>query len=441
MNLLGFLILTVVLYLVLTGSRRRALLGMMVGILYLTQSQQITLGGFNIFAFRIVELATFIRVLSRREFSFGQATRIDKALLTFVIYTVVVFILRWGDGIAYRIGWGTDAILSYFAFRGLIHSREDLHWFLRALLVLLIPYALLLLYESYARNNYFTLIGGRGSSMSLLREGRMRACGSFRHPSLTGTLGASFLPLYLALLSEHQFRKQAIIGILTCLGIVWASNSGGPLSAAAVAIVGWMFWKVRKQMRFIRWFSLVLLILLALMMKAPVWYLIARISTVTGGDGYHRSRLMEQGFNSLGQWGLAGMPIERTQHWFPYFLHTTGGADITNQYLAYGITSGLGAMLLFFWLLILAFKALGRALQDYRDRVEEPLIWGAGVVVFVHMFNWLGINYFDQFYAVWYCQLAAVVALTTTFPPAHPDGSPAPVNRPTAFNPTSYSHA
>jgi hypothetical protein len=30
----------------------------------------------------------------------------------------------------------------------------------------------------------------------------------------------------------------------------------------------------------------------------------------------------------------------------------------------------------------------------------------------VHISNWVGITYFDQFYAIWFMQLAAIVSLT-----------------------------
>jgi hypothetical protein len=184
-----------------------------------------------------------------------------------------------------------------------------------------------------------------------------------------------------------------------------------------VAIVGWLCWKVRTKMRYIRFGAFALFILLALVMKAPVWYLIAKVSSVTGGDGYHRSKLMEQGFNHIDAWALAGMPIEDTAGWFPYFIHGTGGADITNQFLSYGISSGLGSMGLFIFVLYLAFRSLGAALAAEQSRSEssgtsEPILWGMGVMLLVHVFNWLGINYFDQTYAVWYAQLASIRVLT-----------------------------
>jgi hypothetical protein len=433
MNAAGVLILTVLLAVVLTGPPSRALMGMMAGVLYLTQLQQVNVGGFNLYAFRLIELVGFVRVLARGEFSFGQLTRIDRVLLTFVIYTVVVYALRTTEGIAYRIGWGVDVILCYFAFRGLMRTPGDVRGFLGNLLILLIPYAALVLYESYTRHNLLAVIGGRVGGADMLRGGRLRACGSFRHPSLLGTLGATFLPIYIGLAFDQKQRKRAFLGIGACLAIVWASNSGGPLSCALVAIVGWSFWKLRARMSLVRRGIVFTLIALGFAMKAPIWYLIAKASSVTGGDGYHRSRLMEQAFNHLSGWWLAGMPIEETQHWFAYYIHGTGGADITNQFLSYGIAAGLGSMGFFIYLISRSISTLGATQKVLRVSSGTPphaehFLWGFGVMIIVHVFNWIGINYFDQTYAMLYLQLAAVVAVTdsTMFKTSEPqDPNPA----------------
>ncbi|RXK52914.1 hypothetical protein ESB00_14475 [Oleiharenicola lentus] len=415
MNLLGFLILTVVLYLVLSGSRSRAAIGMVAGILYLTQNQQFNVAGFNIFTFRIVELAGFLRVVTRREFAFSYLTRIDKALIIFIIYTVVVFIVRGGDGIAYRIGWGTDAFLCYFSFRGLIQNRDDIYQLLKSTALLIIPFAILSLIESIYKFNIFSLIGARSGGSDMIRGDRLRAIGSFRHPSLMGTFGACMLPTYIAFIRNQSIRNSGILGTIACLMIVYASNSGGPLSCVGVAFVGWIFWILRSQLRAVKIIAFLLLVIVGSLMKAPIWYIPAKISSISGGDGWHRSHLMEQAFKHIESWWLAGMPTVETQTWFAYYIHATGSADITNQYISYGIAAGLGSMILFFLLLIKSFNSLGTALNKFPESDNMPihdqhLGWALGVTIVVHMFNWIGISYFDQTYGVWYMQLALISA-------------------------------
>jgi hypothetical protein len=318
--------------------------------------------------------------------------------------------------IAFQVGATMDALLCYFTFRGLMNEVEEFRWFLRAFLVLLVPYAALVLIESVTKHNPFSVIGG-SIEFGWLREGRLRCQGSFRHPSLLGTLGAVFFPLYIGLGFARRDRWRAGFGIVCCLVIVWTSNSGGPLSAAAMGVVGWLFWRIRTEMRKVRWAIVGLIALAALLMKAPVWYLLARMSSITGGDGWHRSFLFEVSFNHFSQWWFAGIPLKDTSGWFPYDLATTGGADVTNQFIAFGFTAGLMGLVLFIVLLKRAFSSLGKALQSVRFNSEgtsetELLLWGMGVMLVVHIVNWFGISYWDQTYVIWFMQLAAVAGLS-----------------------------
>ena len=159
------------------------------------------------------------------------------------------------------------------------------------------------------------------------------------------------------------------------------------------------------------------IIVLGIVMKAPIWYLPAKVSSLSGGDGWHRSYLLEMAYKNLGKWWFAGMGIEQTRDWFPYNLEATGGADMTNTYLGFGITAGLLAMGLFITLLVVVFKTLGKALalvgESGRTNKETAfLLWGFGVMIAGHATNWLGIIYFDQTYVLWFMQLAIISSVT-----------------------------
>lgn len=161
------------------------------------------------------------------------------------------------------------------------------------------------------------------------------------------------------------------------------------------------------------------LLLMAVTMEAPIWYIPAKVSALTGGDGWHRSYLMDVAFRDLPKWWLLGMPITETQGWFPYELVTTGAADITNQFIAYGLAAGLVSMLLFIRLLVVAFKAVGASIRVIKTSTAnvtntDLLYWSFGVLLTVHIFNWLGITYFDQTYVLWFLQLATMSTLMET---------------------------
>ena len=415
MSPVGATTLSILLCLVLFAPPRWALLGIFGGVLYMTLGQAIVLLGFNIYPTRLLTLAALVRVLMRGEFSVSMLTGIDRLLLLTFGYQTVVFLLN-DNGSAINItGQFIDVMLAYFSCRGLLRSFEDLTWFLHALVILLLPYVALLYVEASTGTNPFASIGGVSSHD--VRGGFPRCIGSFGHAAILGTFGASFLPLYIALLIQRKNLTSALLGICICLAIVVFSNSGGPLACAALALIGMLFWPLRRNMPTVRAWIAAAFLMIVILMEAPVWYLPAKISDFSGGDGWHRSYLMEVAFSHIDQWWLAGMSVLATRDWFPYTV-VTGGADIINYYLGFGISAGVAAIGLFCSLLVRAFSLVGTALGTVRlhgreDRRAEILLWALGVVLTVHTFNWFGMVYFDQYYVAFFMQFAALATLAS----------------------------
>lgn len=419
MNPIGTLILAFLILVVLCGTRRWALLAMMAGALYLTQNINVNLAGLNMWATRFLELAGFFRVMSRHEFSFRQMNKIDHALLLLYVCTTMVFLLRSTTGQAYQIGTAVDAFLSYFTFRGLLRNMDEFRCLLRDFVYLLAPYTLLVVIESRTGHNPFTVLGGVEGGSDWMRHGRPRCFGSFRQPDTLGMFAASFLPLFIGMACMVKERRRALIAISLLFVIVWAANSGAESAAALTGLACWGFWRFRTKMRTVRWSIVAIIIALALVMKAPIWYIFERVSSVTGGDGWHRSYLIDVAYQHIDKWWLAGIPVTETSGWFPYGLATTGGMDITNQYIAFGVTAGLGGIVLFIFLLVRTFSYLGKASAFIRSAAQQAgdtefLLWGLGVMLVVHIINWFGITYFDQMYMVWFMQLAAISSISAS---------------------------
>ena len=418
MTPLTAVILTVLVGLTIGAKRRTALLAIVVGTLFLTQGQYLTVAGFSLAPMRILAWVGFVRVVSRGEFSFRNLNKIDWALTVLYVFMTLILLTRDEEAVPLRIAKLLDVLCCYFAARGLVADTSDFRWLLKTLPFLLVPYVLLLAIEFTTHRSAFVLVGG--NSVPWVREGKLRCFGSFRHPSLLGSVGATFFPLFIGLYWSKEYRKHAIIGAATCVAIVLFSNSGGPLSAWATGVVGWCVWLVRTKMRAFRIGLVVTIAVLAMVMKAPIWYLIAKVSSITGGTGWHRSYLIDVAVRHLDKWWLAGMPLKETAGWFPYNLAATGGADITNQFIAYGLNAGLVAIALSFVLLTLTFKSLGQNLSTarfLRNERDERLLWGLGVMQVVHISNWLGITYWDQFFVFWLIQLAAISGITLAAQP------------------------
>lgn len=404
MNSVGLTIAASSAALVILGSRRWAVLAILCGLTLLPMAQFVAFAGFNLFPMRVLLLAALARIALRREWRGFGWTRLDTVFVLAYAYTVAVFVLRSDEDIAFRIGWGLDAVGLYLAFRMLVRDADDLRWLLQRFVLALLALAVAMAFESVTFRNLFASLGGveLAGNDEWVRGDRLRALASFGHPSLAGTIGGSFLALYLGALGGRRGNPfLALIGAASCLLIVWAANSGGPVTCVAVAALGWLLWPMRLHMKIVRRALLATFVALGVAMNAPIWYLLARISDVTGGGGYHRAALMDVAFRELDKWWLVGMSMQHTKHWLPYTNGTTGVVDLTNNYLNFGVASGLLAMALFIALIVSAFKHAGRAMAAERadsapgDSIE-PLQWGLGVALTVHVVNWFGITYWDQ---------------------------------------------
>jgi hypothetical protein len=412
MNAVSASILIVLLLAVCFAPRRWAVLAVMAGVFFLTQGHAIEAAGLRVYPIRLLVVFAFARVIVRRELFFSQLNRIDLTLLLLYNYAAVVWILRSSEIAAEQFGAAIDPTLCYLAFRGLIGSLGDLRWMLKAFVVLLLPFTALIYTERLRGENAFLIVGGYPELY--FRDGVVRAMGPFRHAILMGSVAASFLSLYIALALAEKRRVAVALGAVLCLSLVVFSNSGGPLTSAAAVFLGWSLWPLRTRMNVVRWAAVAVLLLGLVFMEAPIWYLPFKISSVVGGGGYHRSLLMERAWQHLDEWWLVGMDVVDTGAWMPYVLDAVGGgADVTSQFLVFGIRGGLLPVCLILGVLWLAFASIGklsasaRASKD-QTTADQLLLWGLGVSLFVHAVSWLGTSYFDQSWVVWLMHLAAV---------------------------------
>lgn len=412
------------------GSRRWALVSMMAGVLFLSYGQGLDVLGLNLYPIRILATFGFFRVIARREFSAFDLNGVDRAFFLAYSYMLTIFLLRsnFGDATSTsvaqvstmgKIGAFADSALCYVTFRGLIRDTDDVSDLLRKLAFLLVPFVCLLCVERLTGNNPFATVGA-APHIWAEAGGRLRCWGSFSHPSLLGTMGASLLPLYIGLVLSKTNRSIGVVGSILSLAVVILSSSGGPLNFVAVVIAGWLLWRMRKRMAMVRhWIAgmfAFLWVAMYLRNGDHIWWLPAILSRISGGDGWHRSRLMDLAFGHLNQWWLAGMPLDLTRDWFPYLVG--GAVDVTNYYLLIGFDSGIIGIVFFSVLLVRGFRFVGLALATTNldaksPSLEQALIWGLGVAVAGHMANWLAITYFDQTQVIWCMQIAAISGLST----------------------------
>jgi hypothetical protein len=405
---------------VLALPKRQASLAYIAAVLYITEGQSTDVGGINMMAMRFVEVAATIRVVFRGELASSsmRMTRPDVFLLLFFLAYMSVTMFRTGELDKYTLGLTVDGVLVYFAVRALIATPEDFTYFMKGMILLIVPFAMMMMWEAVKGQNLFYYMGGV-PEIPDYREGYFRSQGSFRHSITAGSVGATFFPVFMGFLFIKTCRAWALLGVAASLSIVITSHSSGPLMTAIVAAGAWCCWFVRQNMKWVRRGIVAVFIGLNMMMSAPVWFVFDRISGVIGGDGWHRSNIIDKFIYSIGDWWLVGMPMEKTKDWAAT-LTRFGAADITNYYVSIGINGGLISLLLFIALLVTCFKLVGSGLQCLRSKASqkaafEPVLWGAGCAVCAHAVNLTAVSYWDQIYVIWYSHLAMTVTLSYYF--------------------------
>jgi 4-amino-4-deoxy-L-arabinose transferase-like glycosyltransferase len=271
----------------------------------------------------------------------------------------------------------------------------------------MIPIALVMLLEKSTGKNVFSVFGGVPEKV-LMREGRLRAQGPFRHPILAGTVGATCIPLFIGILRKH--RLTALIGCGAGVLITLASASSGPVMSLIFGICGILLWKYKQHMKKLRMAAMLGYLALMLVMVRPPYYLISKIDISGGSTGWHRSFLIEQTFKHFSEWWLIG--TDRTRHWMPNqgFASDPLHTDITNYYISFGVEAGFLSMMLVITMLCLGFRWVGRVHDEQID--ENPdnafMIWCFGACLFAHVTTGVSVSYFDQSMLFFWLSVAVI---------------------------------
>jgi hypothetical protein len=252
--------------------------------------------------------------------------------------------------------------------------------------------------------NAFGALGGV-QSVPDVREGKIRSQGVFQHALMAGTFAATLLPLFLMLWKSGKSKAMAAVGLVGSTVMTITSQSSTPLLAYVAGLFGVCLWPIRKKMRIVRWGIVITLIGLALVMKAPVWFVIAHIDLTGGSSGYHRAELVDQFIRHFSEWWLIG--TNNTANWgFDMW-------DAQNQYVNIGETGGLAAFVFFLIMITRMFKRLGKTRRAVAGNSrQEWMILFLGIALFAHLTAFFGVNYFDQSKVSWFALLAMICVAT-----------------------------
>lgn len=402
--------------LLLSLPRRFVFVPMLVGSILIPLDQQVVLGGIHLTMSRLLILTGWVRLgqcrMQSASASNSRWTAIDTVFLLYGLSNAMMYVLLWGGdagAIINRAGFLFNAFGTYFFMRYFLTAEKDLELTSKTLVLVMALIAVGMVAEQATGRNLLAVIGGLPAK-SVLRDGAIRSQGTFVHPLTAGAAGATLLPLAIGLWwVTGRNRLYAIVGGLASIAAGLASRSSTAVLVLAAGFGGLALWRYRRHLRFLRWSIVLILFVLHMVMKAPVWALIARIDLTGSSSGYHRYILVDRFIDRFSEWWLVGTRTTSSWGWDMW--------DTINSYVAAGTEGGLVNFVLFIALFVVAFSQLGRA----RERAAENptlqrLTWVLGTLLFAHAVAFFGIAYFDQSQFIWYTELAMIAAAVTLMP-------------------------
>lgn len=384
---------------------------------FVAPAQRVVVGGLDFNLLRIIVLVGFARVLLRSEGKGITWHRLDALILAFSIVKTLIYTTQHGSlsAFIYQTGVTFDAVGLYFLSRFLIRDASDVVRATAGFVTAAVPVAIFFAIEHSTGRNLFSVFGGV-PEITMVREDRLRCQGAFAHPILAGCFWASLLPLMAAMLwGNFMLRLASVVGIASSLAIIVFCASSTPVAGVMFAGIGGAFYFLRRHMGWVQLATLFALVALHMVMKAPVWHLIARVTLAKGSTSHFRFMMIDQAIHRFSEWALLG--TKSTAHWF------WGGQDVTNHYVLEGVRGGALTLALFVAIIVVAFGMIGRMrAATESSRAPNILIWALGVSLFVHCTNFIGVSYFGQAPLVWFFTLGAIGSvyerMAKTFPTA-----------------------
>jgi hypothetical protein len=381
----------IVIALIFTLPRNKAITPFLLGCFTIPLAQVVVLGGLHFTVLRILIIAGLIR----RAISGGTSPAgkfpggfngVDRVVILWVVSIQTLIALQFMEmqSFIHNLGDFLDMFGGYLVVRFFIPDGETVRRTIKTLAVVCIIQGVCMLNEQIFHVNVFGYFGGYGPGLTI-RDGQIRSQGVLGSIS-GGAFAGALIPLFLWLWTKRENRMLAYAGLAGATAMVITSNSSTSLLALAATALAIFLWPLRKRMRLLRWGLVLTLVALHLVMKAPVWALIARIDLTGSSSADHRYRLVDGCIRHFSDWWLLGTK--------DYDAWGYGMFDMCNQFVVQAVCGGLVGLVAYIAIFSRSFGALGKARKKVEgDRGGEWFLWCLGSTLFSVVAAHFGINY------------------------------------------------
>jgi len=377
--------------------RRYILVPLVLTACFVPADQHLAIFGLHFYVNRILIVVGIVRIHTRNEARPITWNRLDKLILAWALVGAVIYILRRSDvqSVIYKSGVLVDILGLYWIARQGLRSWDDLDSVMGAFAVSTIALAPFVAFEWATGLNPFLPFG---AVITLIREGEFRCMASFRHPIIAGAFMACLVPLFIGRALTCRSKTLYWSAVAAAIFIVMASHSSTPIGGLLLIVPLVAAYSYRRYGRHMALGFFGSLLALHMVMKAPVWSLLGRITIISGSTGWHRVALIDGAVNNFRNWALLG--TDSTAGWGYYLF------DVTNHFILEGVRGGLLTLILFVAVLFVSVRITGGYSQRRVPRDQQWLSWAICTSLLGHFIMFLGLGYFGQIEILLYMTFA-----------------------------------
>ncbi len=437
-NPLAAICLLIAMVLILVLPRRTVIVPFLLAFFTIPIGNVVVLGGLHFTALRALIVAGLVRRAlfprsasgspSEGKYPWGFKS-LDLFVFLWSVSAVIAFSLEFMEKQAFINAAGTllDTLGGYLVVRFFVPDLETIKRTIKVLAAICVINGLSMINEQYIGHfNAFSLLGGILRAVTV-RDGHIRAAGVMGC-LYAGAFAGVLIPLFVWLWIEGKSRMAAYAGLAGATVMMITSYSSTSYLAYGGALMGLAFWPLRKRMRLIRTGLVFMLVGLHMVMKAPVWALIARVDLTGSSSGDQRYMLVDMTIRHFSAWWLIGTKEYLSWGW--------GSWDLCNQFVAVALTGGLFALISYIAIFKVSFGSVGTARKLVEgNREQEWLFWCLGSSLFATVVAHFGINSVAQLFMGFFALVVCVSVASSGAKHTAVETSEAPVQKKFGFMP------
>jgi hypothetical protein len=356
-------------------------------IVWYPQYIAVQLGSLHFNTGRIAVLAILLKIVTDPKLTSGfKWNGLDKAIIASLLLCSLsnAFTTEIGRTLQFNSGQLFDSVLLYFAVRLLIRSRNDYLTFLKGIIWVSVPLALMGVYQAVTWHNPVGFLRQYHSWRTTeyvtdVRYNLCRADITFSHPIMFGLFFAIAGPWCLGLWGYVTKRGKlwvAVSAVVMLLGLL-SSMSSGPQLALVGILATLVLYRARRYWKLFL-VAIICCILLVEMLSNRRWYYVfASYLCFSAETAYYRCKLIEHalGGGMSGHW-LFGFGLLQDPGWWRALDGSElVGTDVTNHYLVILVEYGLLGFIPFMCVVYCACKSLRNTFRSAVAESERWLVW------------------------------------------------------------------